>query len=481
MNIKTKAAFSIIWIGFGSLIATILRFSAKIILARILAPTDFGLFAIVLLFINSLTLFSNLGLGAAIIQRKKQIREASNTAFHMAFIMGALLFVIAFIFANQIAIFFNQPKLTTMIQIFSLTLFFLGIELIPSSLLIKELSFGKRVFVEMLSVISFFLISIILAYFSFDVWSLVLGQFASMFVSAFGMLIISQFRPEFKFNLTVAKELLGYGKYMIMISIMGYLLTQGDNLFVGKFLGAIALGYYAMAYTIANLSTTTVSFVISSLSFPIFAKLQEDKTLLKKAYLKILRLSFFIIIPIAFGTFALAPEIIITILGPKWMPSIPVLQVLCFFAIFRSFHHIGGYFFQAIGNPRLHTSLCLFEVLTIAILIYPFSFKWDLVGIAIAIIIPFCIGAIYLFFKIRKKLNITGLQDIKIIIIETGFAFLMMDILLISKNWLNPLNLVGLLILISFGGFIYFVLIQAYYPTLKKECLDILEAIRKPQ
>lgn len=470
MDLKKRVLTSAIWIGCGSSLANALKFFAKIILARLLLPTDFGLFAIILLFVNSFALLSDLGLGAAIIQRRKDIREAIHNAFSISLIVGCLLFFISFILAPKIALFFNEQILVGIMRLFSFGFIFLAIELVPSSLLIKELEFGKKVFIEFLAVTTFFIISLLLAYFGQGIWSLAYGQFCSMFINSLGMFIISGFRPKIDFNLKICYELLAYGKDILLIGVIGFLLVQGDDIFVGRYLGTLALGYYLLAYSIANMPSKTISFVISSLTFPIFAKLQQNKSSLRQAYLKILEWSYFLILPISFGLFIIAPEFVKIILGNKWLPSIPVLQILCLFTLSRSFHHIGGYFFQAIGNPKLHRNLSFFELAGIAILIYPLSLRYGIFGTGVAVTTVLSMGALYLFWRIRKEVNLSNFEDIKILSPQIAISILMtLSIFILKHRIFKIIQLPELIFLIGFGIVFYLVLSGSFLLTNKKQ------------
>lgn len=183
---------------------------------------------------------------------------------------------------------------------------------------------------------------------------------------------------------------------------MIFLITQGDDIFVGKLLGATALGFYQLAYRISNMPATEITHVISRVTFSAYSKLQNDIPRLREAYLKVLQLTAFLSFPIAGLIFVLAPDFTMIFLGKKWMPMVPAMQVLVFAGLVRSIAATSGYIFYAVGKPKIDTKWQIVRLFIIAALIYPFTIKWGILGTSIVVFLSIFISNIGFCFKAIK-------------------------------------------------------------------------------
>ena len=203
------------WVTLSTIIIRILEFLTKIILARLLAPADFGLLAIGLLAINTMGLFRNRGGCSALIYKKDDSNHtAANTAFFLLPIVATILFVLAYLSAPYVAVFFNNAAVEPIIRILSLTFIISSFGTVPSMLLEKELEFKKKVLPDTVPIVGYACVAIVLALGGYGVWSLVYGQIVSAVLSAVLIWMVSDWRPTFSFDKEVAKELFGYGKHI---------------------------------------------------------------------------------------------------------------------------------------------------------------------------------------------------------------------------------------------------------------------------
>ena len=207
--------------------------------------------------------------------------------------------------------------------------------------------------------------------------------------------LIHPYRPHLSSDLGKAKKLFGFGKWILGSSILIFLITQGDDIFVGKLLGATALGFYQLAYRISNMPATEITHVISQVSFPAYSKLQDDLAKLREAYLRVLQVTTFLSFPIAGLIFVLAPDFTKILLGEKWMPMVPAMQVLAIFGAIRAFGATTGSIFQGVGRPSILTKLAAIQLLMMIAIIYPLTNEFGIFGTAIAILIPNLITQIF--------------------------------------------------------------------------------------
>lgn len=299
-----------------------------IILARLLAPSDFGLLGIAMLAIATLETFSQTGFNAALIQKKDNVESYLDTAWTVSAIRGVILFIILFFSAPLMASFFNTPQAALVIRVIALSTLLSGLRNIGILFFQKELEFNKQFIYELSATLVDLTVAVVLAFILRNVWALVWGGLAANFVRLFVSYVFHPYRPHIRLNKNEFQDLFSFGKWVFGSSILIFLVTQGDDIFVGKMLGATALGLYQMAYLISNLPATEITHVISQVTFPAYSKMQGDIPRLKAAYLDVLQLTAFISLPVAGGIFILAPEFTLIFLGEKWMPMVPTIQIL---------------------------------------------------------------------------------------------------------------------------------------------------------
>ena len=474
-----KTTNALFWVTLSSILIKILGFGTQIILARLLVPADFGLLAIGLLAINSMGLFRDLGFGATLIYKKDDSKyTASNTAFILLPLVASALFLIAYFAASYIAIFFDNVAIKPIVQVLALTFVISSFGTVPSMLLEKELEFKKKVLPETMPIIGYACVTIWFAINGYGVWSLIYGQIASSILTAGLIWMVSDWRPTFKFDRKIARELFGYGKHIMGASIVIFLITNIDNAIVGKVLGIEALGFYAFAYTISNLPATQITGLVGRVMFPVYSKLQDDRNALKNAYLKTLKYVSMLSIPAAFGIFMIAPDFVSVVLGDKWNPAVPAVQVLCFFGLSRSIAATTGSIFKAIGKAEILFKTGLLQLFLMILLMLPLTSRFGIVGMSLAIVIPiFIITTIQLYIistllKICKK-NIFKLTCLPLLgSFVMTFYFKIASIALLEHSNENPS--IRLIVLVLTSSCVYIGMVYLFDRKTLSELKNII-------
>jgi len=376
-----------------------------IILARILSPNDFGLMGIALLTMATLDTFSQTGFQQALIQKKEDIKSYLDSAWTVLILRGFVLFAILFFIAPYAAIFFKAPQARPIIQIIGLSVLLQAFTNIGVVYFQKELEFNKQFIYRLSGTLADFIVAVSAAIILKSVWALVFGLLAGNIARFIASYLIHPYRPRLSKNLGKAKELFGFGKWILSSSILIFLLHQGDDIFVGKLLGATMLGFYQMAYRISNTPATEITHVISQVTFPAYSKLQDNLPKLREAYLKVLQFTAFLSFPVAGLIFVLAPDFTKIFLGEKWIPMVPAMQVLCIFGITRAMNATIGSIFQGIGKPNIITFGAGFQLMVLAAIIYPLTSKWGIFGTSLAVVIPNVLVMLYLNKKLVSTMN----------------------------------------------------------------------------
>jgi O-antigen/teichoic acid export membrane protein len=450
-SLRQKTLRSGIWVALSSLLLGSLSFIKAVVLARLLTPEHFGLMAICMVVMRALQVFTETGLSAALIQRPGEVDEAKHTVYTLTALRGLILAFIVLATSTWIATFYEQSTLKPLLDLLAVSLALGGMGSVNYVVAQKNLNFRPQFNLQQVLGLLDFVVTIVLAVWLRSVWALVIGHVVKTALSIPLSFLLLPGRLRFALNPQHARELLRYGKYISGIAIVVYTTTEIDNAVIGKVLGVEALGFYTLAYMLANLPATHLAKVVASVMFPAYSKLQHDSLALRKAFLSTVRIVATMAIPAAVGMAILAEELVVVVFGPKWAVAANVLPVLCVFGALRSVSAINGYVFNAIGKPYLSFYINLAKLVVIAATIIPATRMYGLIGAAVAITAPslvmFLIGNVVFSRTLRIELG----TMYSAILPATASSFAMGLALLLVKQW-TTLNAPAMLVAAVAGG-----------------------------
>jgi len=399
-NLIKSTAFGILWTGTSQISVQGFRFIVIIILARLLYPEDFGLVGLAAIFIGLINAINELGLSAAIIQKKNIEEVHLSTSFWASVATGIILFLFTILASPYVADFFNEDLVEPLLIINSIGFIIGSFSVVHRAQLEKNLKFKKISIVEIVAACCSGIISIAMAFAGYGVWSLILGGLFGNFISVILLWKIFSWRPSLIFSFTHFKELFNFGGNVMSSRILNYIESNIDFIIIGKMLSALAFGYYSFAYSLILFPLRKVSIIVTRVVFPAFSILQDDNEILRKGYLKIVRYISLITFPMLSGLFVVAPEFITIVYGTKWTPMILPLQILCLTGILHSIGHTIGTILLSKGRADIQLKWNLFSsiVLTIAVII---GVQYGIVGVAVAV----TIAKVFLFPTIQLITN----------------------------------------------------------------------------
>jgi lipopolysaccharide exporter len=472
-SLSRRAVKSGFWVVFLRIFQQLFSLIRTVVLARILLPSDFGLLGIALLSMSLLETFSQTGFDRALIQKKENIENYLNSAWTIMILRGLLLFIVLFSIAPLLAKFFNTPQAASIIQVMSFSFLFQGFTNIGVVYFQKELEFNKQFIFRVSGTIADFIVAVSIALIFRNVWALVLGILAGKLVQFAASYLLQPYRPRVQFDSAKVRELFNFGKWIFGSSVIIFLLTQGNDFLVGKFLGVAMLGFFQMAYEIAKIPATQITHVITQVTFPAYSKLQDEKATLRETYLKVLKLTAFLSFPTAGLIFVFAPETATIILGEKWSPMIPALQIMAVGGLIRSLGATIGPVFQAIGKPEILTKFMLYQLCLFLALVYPFIHNWGMAGAALATVFPGFLINFILSFIIVKTVDCRLRQFYNSLFPPFSATAVLLLFISVTKTYFSPLSLFNFLLLGFIGILIY--LLITY--LINKELIDILKSV----
>lgn len=352
-SLNKKTYSGLFWSFLNKGGSMVLSFICNIVLARLLTPEDFGIIGMVMVFVYLSAVFMDSGFGSALIQRQNTTDADFSTAFLWNLFLGVVLYVILFLTAPAIAEFYKIERLRIILRVLGLVLIINSFSLTQLSILRKNFDFKKISICFISASIIALIASIISAFNGLGVWSLVIFQLVQAFFNVVFIYFVSDWWPKLIFSLTSFKKLFNFGGFILLASIVETLNRQAQSLIIGKYFDATNLGYYNQAQNLESAPVNVVYTVIGQVSFPLFAKLQDNRHELIYKFERISSLVSFFIIPLMTLLIILAEPFIVIILSEKWLPVVPIFQILCIFGMIMPITDIAYFLIASIGKSKI--------------------------------------------------------------------------------------------------------------------------------
>jgi lipopolysaccharide exporter len=454
-SLSEQVVRSSLW-SFGlQLFSRGMGLARTMILARLLAPAEFGIIGAAMLVISGLDVLSQTGVNPYLVQRRGCTENHLNTAWTLSILRGLGLAVLTIAASSVAAEMLNSAQSAPVLQIVALSGLFLSFGNVGIISFQKDLRFDRQFLYESIPAALDLAVSVILAFHLGNVWALVWGGMAGNAARFILSYVLHPYRPRFVFNRSCAGEITRYGKWIWSAGILMFLVTQGDGLVVVKMLGVSALGLYQIAFLIANLPATEITNSLYQVALPTYAKLQDHIEGLRKAFLGILRLTLFIAIPMAFGIAVLAVDITRIVLGERWVTMAPAMMILTAASVVRLIPATARPLYQGIGKPQIDTRLQFASLAVLALSICPLTGSYGIEGTAFAVLLSVIPRAAGYLHGCARILEIRVKQLAGIILIPVLNAALMTILVAATRHAMPSVGSwqLGALILEGMAGY----------------------------
>lgn len=434
MSIKDEIKSGVIVTFIARYSNVIIQLIIGVILARLLSPKEFGIVAIIMVFITFFNLLADMGIGPAIIQNKKLDKKDNSILFNFTIFLGLLL-AFTFYFASFfIASFYSNSEYITIGKYLSLSILFFSLNIVPQSLIRKEKRFKTLGIVQVSVNIIVGVIAIILAFLGFSYYALV---WQAILRSVFLFLLyykMSGIQFNLSFNLSSIKKVYSFSIYQFLFNFINYFARNLDDLLVGKFLGDAALGFYDRAYKLMRYPVQNLTHVITPVLHPILSNYQNKQDSIYKTNKQLINFLIYISVPSSILLYFSAEPIILLLYGEKWFESIPVFKILSITVVIQIVLSSSGAIFQSAGRPDLmFLSGLLSSIVIVVGISYGVFYHENIESVAFGLLIAFIINffqcywimyryvfnrSFYKFVKLLIKPLITS------IIITSGFLIM---------------------------------------------------------
>ena len=382
MSLKQKTIKGLSWSALAQGGKVLSQFIVTMILARLLAPSDFGLLAMATVFANFAMIFSEMGISSALIQKQDAHDRHYYSAFWFNVAVGIFLTLVFVVCSPLIAWFYKKPQLQPILMVISVNFFLSSFGVIQQTILTKEMDFKKLAVRDIVAVVASGIVGIYLAYHGFGVWSLVYQLIAYTLFSGIILWTVSPWRPKLVFAMQDIKDIFNFSANLTGFNIINYFARNIDQLLIGKFLGAQALGYYSLAYKIMLYPLQNISAVIGRVMFPAFSKMQNDLEKIRNNYLKMIKAISLISFPLMVVLFVLAPEFVRAVYGPHWEPLIILIRIFCFCGMTQSINTTVGNILLSQGRADLQLKLGILGAFFVLVAVL-LGLRWGIVGVTL--------------------------------------------------------------------------------------------------
>lgn len=351
-SLKQKAVSGTVWTALQRYSTLLIQFISGIILARLLTPYDYGCIGMLTIFMMLSQTFIDGGFGSALIQKKNPTQVDYSSIFWWNIVMSVVMYGILFVSSPAIAKFYQIPLLSKVLRVQGVILFIYAFNIIQQNQLRKQLNFKLLSTVTVTASVIAMSVTIWMAYAGFGVWALVTQYIITAAIPAAVFWFAVKWRPAFVFSTKSFKSLFGFGVYMFLTQFINELCRQIQILLIGKIYNSATLGFYSKANNTERLASSSISQIISQVTYPLYAEIQDNKNALSNAIRRITTSLAYITFPLLLLLILCAKPLFVLLYSERWLSSVPYFQVLCIAGLAYSLQSVNLQVIAAIGKSQ---------------------------------------------------------------------------------------------------------------------------------
>ena len=341
-----------VWTALQKYSQMFIQFISSIILARLLTPYDYGCIGMLSIFMVLAEAFIDGGFGSALIQKKKPTQEDYSTIFYWNLGMAVVMYAVLYLCAPAISRFYNIPLLCNVLRVQGLVLFIYAFNIVQRNQLKKKLNFKILSIVTITTSLIALGVTIFMAYKGFGVWALVAQNLITAAIPAIVFWFFIKWRPIRAFSWVSFKELFGFGVYMFLTHLLNRIGQQIQGLLIGKVYNASTMGYYSKAQGTEKLASTSISRVMTEVTYPLYAEVQDNKKAMQNIVKRLTVTLAYITFPLMFILLLCAKPVFVLLYSDRWLHSVPYFQVLCIAGLAYCLQSVNLQTISAIGKSR---------------------------------------------------------------------------------------------------------------------------------
>lgn len=435
---KNEFKSGIMYSAAGKYGKLFIRTGVNAVLARLLTPADYGIVAVVQIFLVFFDMLADMGFGPAVIQNKSLDEKDISVIFRFSLYVAVILGLVFSVMGHPVNLFYESNVYVPIFMVLGLNVFFHGLMVVPRAILLKEKDFKKVNVVEIIAGVINGIVSIILALFGFSYYSIIIGQIVQIFITFIMYYNYTRIKLDQKIRKEPILKIWNFSRNQFVFNFINYFSRNLDNILIGRYMNSAQLAYYNKSYQISLYPNQLLSGIITPVIQPIMSEYQNNLAVIKNTYLRTVRLLGNIGVPLSVFCFFAADNIIYVLFGNQWGPSIPVFQILALSIWEQMIASSTGAFYQSSNRTDLllisGLQSMIFNVLGIIYGVYLGTIESVAIMIVITFIINFVFNNYLLLYKIFDstfielmksfvKPLIAGLLQVVVFIILPEFTF----------------------------------------------------------
>ena len=349
-SLKDKTVKGVIWSAVDRFSAQGIQFVFSILIARLLVPEDYGVVAMLGIFMAVSQTFIDSGFGTALIRKIDRTEEDFSTVFYFNIVVATLFYFALFFAAPAIANFYNTPLLESITKVVALNLIINSLSGIHNAKLSIAIDFKSRAKISIVSTLLTGAVGLWMAYAGYGVWALVVQNLFSSAIRTVLLWVIVKWYPKLVFSWKSFKELFSFGSKLLASALLDTLYNNIYTLVIGKVFSPTTLGVYSKANSLAQFPSSNITSVLQGVTFPVLSTIQNEDDRLADAYKRFLKIAAFVVFPLMIGLSAVADPFIRLVLTDKWEGAIYLLQIMCFWMMWYPIHAINLNILQVKGR-----------------------------------------------------------------------------------------------------------------------------------
>ena len=353
-SLKHKAIHGVGWSFIDNIASSGITFLVGLVLARLLTPKEYGIMAMIAVFIAVSNSIIDSGFSNALIRKTRIERVDYNTVFYFNLTVSILIYTLLYLAAPAISVFFKESVLVEIIRILGLVLIINAFSVIPRTQFVRDVNFKTQTKVSLISSISSGVFGIGMALGGMGVWSLVGQQLSRQFLNTLFLWIYSKWYPVWEFSRKSFKELFEFGSKLLLSGLLDTIYKNIYYIIIGRFYTSAQLGQYTRADQFNMIFSSNLTSVVS---YPVLSSIQEEPERLREAYQKVIKITMLITFACMLGLAAVAKPLILILIGEKWLPAVYFLQIICFSGMLYPLHAINLNILQVKGRSDLFLKL----------------------------------------------------------------------------------------------------------------------------
>ena len=356
-SLKNKTVRGVTWSLIDNIANSGITFLVGLILARLLTPAEYGIMAMIAIFIAISTSIIDSGFSNALIRKNEVKKIDYDTVFYFNLVVSGILYIFLYLLSPAISSFFKEPVLIEVTRVISWILIINALGIIPRTIFIINVDFKVQTKASLISSLVSGIVGISMALFGLGVWSLVGQQLSRQLLNTFFLWFYCRWRPAWEFSIESFKEMFGFGSKLLVSGLIDTIYKNIYYIVIGRFYDPDQLGQYTRAEQFSTIFSSNLTSVFQRVSYPVLSSIQEEPERLRDAYRKIIKVTMLITFALMFGLAAIAKPLIVILIGEKWLMAVPFLQIICFSEMLYPLHAINLNILQVRGYSGLFLKL----------------------------------------------------------------------------------------------------------------------------